>query len=135
MSEEKSGKPETDPMAAWKQMRDVWLDSWAKTMGETVASQDFARAMGQYMDTYFGIAGPVRKQIEEMTERYLQQMSLPTRGEVISLAQRLTHIEMRLDDLDAKADEILDRLKAMQAAPVSPAKPKRAARRRKEASP
>jgi polyhydroxyalkanoate synthesis regulator phasin len=45
-------------------------------------------------------------------EQYLQQMSLPTRKEVVSLAERLTKIEMRLDDLDAKLDEVLDHLKA-----------------------
>jgi polyhydroxyalkanoate synthesis regulator phasin len=44
-------------------------------------------------------------------EQYLQQMSLPTQSEVVSLAERLTTIEMRLDDMDEKLDEILDQLK------------------------
>ena len=45
-------------------------------------------------------------------EQYLQQMNLPTRTEVISMAERLTKIEMAMDDLDAKLDEVLDLLKA-----------------------
>jgi hypothetical protein len=39
-------------------------------------------------------------------------MNLPTRKEVISMAERLTKIEMAMDDLDAKLDEVLDRLPA-----------------------
>ena len=41
-------------------------------------------------------------------------MSLPTQSEVVSLAERLTTIEMRLDDVDAKLDEILDQLKVQK---------------------
>jgi hypothetical protein len=44
-------------------------------------------------------------------EQYLQQMSLPTRSQVISLAERLTNVEMAIQDLDEKLDELLDRVK------------------------
>ena len=56
--------------------------------------------------------GFVRKQVTSAMEQYLQQMNLPTRKEVIDLAERLTHIEMTIDDLDAKIDKVLDLLKA-----------------------
>jgi hypothetical protein len=50
-------------------------------------------------------------------EQYLRQMSLPTRSEVLSLAERITRMEMTLDDIEAKMDEALDLLKA-QGAPA-----------------
>ena len=56
----------------------------------------------------------VRRQVGEAMEQYLQQMSLPTQSEVVSLAERLTTIEMRLDDMDAKLDEVLDHVKGMK---------------------
>jgi hypothetical protein len=31
---------------------------------------------------------------------------MPSRTEVLSLSERLTNVELRLDDLDAKIDEI-----------------------------
>jgi len=37
---------------------------------------------------------------------------LPTRREVLSIAERMTNIEMRLDDVEAKIDQLLDLLKA-----------------------
>ncbi len=31
---------------------------------------------------------------------------MPSRADVVSIAERMTNIEMRLDDLDAKLDDI-----------------------------
>ena len=36
----------------------------------------------------------------------LQQLSLPSRQEVAALAERFTNMEIRLDDVDAKLDQI-----------------------------
>lgn len=41
---------------------------------------------------------------------------MPSRGEVVSQAQRLTHIELRLDAMQARLDELV-------AAPRQPATP------------
>jgi hypothetical protein len=35
----------------------------------------------------------------------LINLNMPTRDDIISLAERLTNIEMRLDDLEAKLEE------------------------------
>ncbi len=112
-----------DPFATWRPFQ----ETWAKTMGETVASEEFAKAMGQYIDNYMETAGPMRQQMEKAVERYFQQINLPTRSEVTGLAERLTNIEMRVDDLDSKLDEALDHLKAIREAlaGLSPARKKR----------
>ena len=44
--------------------------------------------------------------------RVLEQLSMPSRPDFIALAQRITNIEMRLDDMDAKLDQILKQSKA-----------------------
>lgn len=111
MSESKSEQTAFDPFAAWKPFQ----DAWAKAMSEAVNSEEFARLMGQYLDAYFQTSAPMRQQLEKWMELYLQQMNMPTRAEVIGLAERLTHLEMRVDDLDAKMDEALDQLKAIRA--------------------
>lgn len=99
---------------SWKQMQSIWMDGWSKMMGEAVGTEQFSKLMGQWMDMYFGWSGPMRKQIEEMTERALEQMNLPTRAEVATIGKRLTTVEMRLDDLDAKVDEALAHLGAIR---------------------
>jgi len=113
MSDEKS---KFDPFAPWKQFQGPMMDAWSKMMSAAVATEDFARVMGEYLDNYFEASAPMRKQFEAAMEKYQEGMNMPSRKEVIQLAERLTNIEMRLDDLEAKADQILDILKTMQGA-------------------
>ena len=43
-------------------------------------------------------------------DQTLANLSMPSRAEIISLAERMTQVEMRLDDMDAKLDRIADLL-------------------------
>ena len=120
MSEKQSEeKPEFDPFGQWVQFWDGWTKAWSGPMSETVASKGFAESMGQQLEGSLEATKLMRQQLGGMMQQFLQQMSLPTRQEVISLAERLTSLEMRMDDLDAKSDEILDLLKTMQESLIS----------------
>ncbi|HSG14827.1 MAG TPA: poly(R)-hydroxyalkanoic acid synthase subunit PhaE [Anaerolineae bacterium] len=114
MSEEKSEKSQADPMANMLQFYEQWTKTWANSMSETVANPRFAETMAKQTEGSLEFWSLVRRQVGEAMEQYLQQMSLPTQSEVVSLAERLTTIEMRLDDIDAKVDEVLDQLKRTQ---------------------
>jgi hypothetical protein len=105
-------KTEADPLAQMFQFYDSFAKSWSGVMSEAVASQSFAESMGQQLESSLDTMTMFRRQMSDLMEQYLQQMSLPTRKEVIGIAKRITHLEMALDDLDAKMDEILDLLKA-----------------------
>jgi hypothetical protein len=37
----------------------------------------------------------------------LEQFSLPSRQQIVALAERFTNLEMRLDDLDVKLDRLI----------------------------
>lgn len=100
-----------DPLAMWKEWQTASMSAWAKIMSETVSSEDFAQSMGQSLNDYLETTTPIREQVERAIEQYLQQMNMPSRQEVISIAQRLTNLEMRIDDLDAKVDDVLAALK------------------------
>jgi hypothetical protein len=114
MSEQNSGHPESDPFAPVVQFTDRWMKTWSNVMSEMVASESFATTMGEQIEGMLEASKLVRQQMKVSMEQYLQQMSLPSRDQILSLAERLTNIEMRLDDLDAKVDESLDRMKAIQ---------------------
>jgi ribosomal protein L12E/L44/L45/RPP1/RPP2 len=49
-------------------------------------------------------------------DTYLAQVNMPSRGEVVSLATRLTNIELRLDDMQAQLDDVLTAIRAVAAA-------------------
>ena len=95
-----------DPMDTWRQMRDNYLDAWAKAMVEAVNSDAYAKASGVMLDTYLSASTPLREATEKTMLQALQQLSMPSRADFISLADRLSNVEMRLDDMDAKLDRI-----------------------------
>jgi hypothetical protein len=112
MSEENPKNQQADPMANMMQFYEQWTQAWANSMSETVANPRFAETMAEQTEGSLEFWALVRRQVGEAMEQYLQQMGLPTQAEVVSLAERLTIIEMRLDDMDEKLDQILDQLKA-----------------------
>ena len=99
-----------DPMEPWREMRDVYLDAWSKTMVDMVNREDYAQASGAMLDTYLTVSIPFREVVEKAMLKTLEQLAMPSRADVISIADRMTNIEMRLDDMDAKLDKALARV-------------------------
>jgi polyhydroxyalkanoic acid synthase PhaR subunit len=106
MGEEAKGAKPFDPMEPWRGVRDVYLDAWAKSMVEMVNTEAYAQATGTMLDTYLTASAPFREAVEKAMLKTLEQLSMPTRADVVSIAERMTNIEMRLDDMDAKLDAI-----------------------------
>ena len=108
-----------DPREPWRGMRDVYLDAWAKTMVEMVNSEAYAQANGAMLDTYLSVSTPFREAIEKAMLKTLEQLAMPSRADIVSIAERMTNIEMRLDDMDAKLDNIQRLVAKSGAAPRS----------------
>jgi len=106
-----SQKPEItdtlDPFGTLRALRDVNLEAWSKIMIDLVNSEAYSRATSQWLDTYLTLSQPLQRVIETTMTQVLAGLNMPTRAEVTSLAERMTNIEIRLDDLDAKLDDIL----------------------------
>ena len=108
---EKDEKQPGDPFAQMVQFYDDWTKTWAGAASETVSSKSFADSMAQQLESTLSTAQLMRRQMSQIMEQSLQQMSLPTRQQVVGLAERITNLEMRLDDMEAKLDEVLDLLR------------------------
>lgn len=102
------GKP-LDPFEAWRQMRNIGLEAWAKAMTEAVNSEEYAKASGAMLDAYLTASIPLREMLEKAMTHALEQMNMPTRADFVSVAERLTQVELRLDDMDAKLDDLAKR--------------------------
>jgi hypothetical protein len=94
-------------------MRDASMQSWSKLMIDFVNSEAYSQATGQWLDTYLTMSQPFQRVIEKTTTQALTGLNMPVRSDVISLAERLTNVEMRLDDLDAKLDDILRAIRSL----------------------
>jgi polyhydroxyalkanoic acid synthase PhaR subunit len=105
MSQKSDEQQAFDPFGAWKSMRDSGMDAWSKMMIQLVNNESYAQASGTMLDAWLTTSAPFRKALESTMTQVLTQLNMPTRTDITSLAERLTHIEMRLDDLEAKLDE------------------------------
>jgi len=108
---EKDEKTQADPFAQMVQFYDDWTKTWAGAASEMVSSKDFANSVGQQLESTLSMTQLMRRQMSEVMEQSLQQMSLPTRKQIVDIAGRMTNIEMRLDDIEARLDEVLDLLR------------------------
>jgi hypothetical protein len=105
MSEKNDAYNPFDPTGMFKTMRDANLDAWSKMMIQLVNTDAYAQATGTMLDAWLSSSMPFRKMIETTMTQVLTNLQMPTRGDVTNLAERLTNIEMRLDDLDAKLEQ------------------------------
>jgi hypothetical protein len=94
-----------DPTGLFKGLREANMDAWSKMMIQLVHTDAYARATGAMLDAWLSSSVPFRKALEAAMAQVLAGLNMPTRADVTGLAERLTHIEMRLDDLEAKLEE------------------------------
>jgi hypothetical protein len=103
-----------DPFESFRGMRNAYLDAMSKTMIDAVNTETYAQATGAMLDYFLGASAPFREALDKSMVQALQQLSLPSRQELAALAERFTNLEMRVDDLDAKLDRILNALRDLR---------------------
>ena len=87
---------ESDPMAALRDLRDIYLSAWAKTMTETVNSEAYAKTTGAMLDTYLTASAPIREAAEKAMLHTLQQLGMPSRLDFVGLAERAGELARNL---------------------------------------
>jgi hypothetical protein len=133
MSDKQPSVNPFDP-SSWRDARDTYMDAWSKAMVATVNSDQYAKAAGTILDSYLTASGPLREVLEKSMLKVLEQLSMPSRQDFMALAERFTHIEMRLDDMDAKLDRLVKQTAAEPARrstpPTTSARKKRSSAKR-----
>jgi predicted dinucleotide-binding enzyme len=118
MSAEDKNTTPVDPFEAFREMRDSYLDAMSKVIIDAVNSEEYAQATGTLLSSSLKAAAPFREVLDKAMAAALQQSSMPSRQEVASLAGRFTNVEMRLDDMEAKLDRIVELCSAAQTVPA-----------------
>src|ERR1700730_13704804 len=94
-----------DPFGTLRAMRDANLETWSKLMIDLVNSEAYSQATSQWLDTYLTMSQPFQRAIETTMTQVLTGLNMPTRADVTRLAERMTNVEMLLDDLDAQQSQ------------------------------
>jgi len=100
------GAPGFDVIEQLRQARDQGMDAWAKATLRVTSSEPYLRVTGLLLQPGLLATALVRNSTEKAMSELLARLNMPSREEVLSLSQRLTRIEVVLDDLSAAVDEV-----------------------------
>jgi len=107
-------KKESSVLGMLREVRDTGMQAWAEAAKVIASSNPFLRLQNLMLQPGLLAAGMMRKTTEAGMAQLLGQLNLPSRGDVLSLSTRMTHIEATLDDLGAA----LEALRPAAARPV-----------------
>jgi hypothetical protein len=100
------GAPGFDVIEQLRKMRDQGMDTWAKAAIRLTSSGPYQRMSGIFLQPGLLATALVRNSTEKAMSDLLARLNMPSRAEVLSLSQRLTRIEVVLDDLSAAVDAV-----------------------------
>src|SRR5580698_5221828 len=86
-----------DPVALWQNMIGEMEKGFNALAGQAMASPQFSKAVNQVG----GATAGAQKQFGEFMEKYLLSMNLPSRAQMVGMAERMQSIEGQLSEIKA----------------------------------
>jgi SMC interacting uncharacterized protein involved in chromosome segregation len=114
----------SDPVALWQKMIGEMEKGFNAFANRTMASPEFSKTMNQAG----GAAAGAQKQLGDFMEKYLVSMNMPSRAQMVGMAERLQSIENQLNEIKALMVQINAKVGGAQPAASSPSKPPRTKR-------
>src|SRR6202166_2663696 len=107
-----------DPAVIWQTMIGEMEKGFNAFANQAMASPQFSKVVNQVG----GVTAGAQKQLGDLMEKYLLSMNLPSRAQMVSMAERLASIEGQLNEIKA----LLHQVHGQSAAPGSshPAAPR-----------
>ncbi len=86
-----------DPVALWQHMIGEMEKGFNAFANQAIASPQFSKVANQVG----GVAAGAQKQLGDLMEKYLLGMNLPSRTQMVGMAERLASIEAQLNEIKA----------------------------------
>jgi hypothetical protein len=112
-----------DPVALWQKMLGEMEKGFNSIANQALASPQFSKAMNQAG----GVTAGAHKQLGDLMEKYFISMNMPSRSQMVGIAERLQAIEGHLNDIKLLLQEIQKQTIAVRPA-SAPARPPRTRR-------
>jgi SMC interacting uncharacterized protein involved in chromosome segregation len=84
-----------DPVAMWQNMIGEMEKGFNSFANQAMSSPEFSKVMNQVG----GATAGAQKQLGEWMEKYLVSMNLPSRAQMVGMAERLQSIEAQLSEI------------------------------------
>ena len=91
-----------DPVALWQNMIVEMEKGFNAFANQAMASPEFSKVVNQVG----GATAGAQKQLGELMEKYLLTMNLPSRAQMVGMAERLQSIEGQLNEIKAMLHQI-----------------------------
>src|SRR4051794_10518129 len=91
-----------DPVALWQTMIGEMEKGFNAFANQAMSSPEFSRVMNQAG----GASAGAQKQFAELMEKYLLSMNMPSRAQMVGMAERLQSIEGQLNEIKAMLHQI-----------------------------
>ena len=115
-----------DPAAIWQNMIGEMEKGFNSFANQAMASPEFSKVMNQVG----GVTAGAQKQLGELMEKYLVSMNLPSRAQMVSMAERLQSIEGQLNEIKAMLNAMNSNAAASAGRYAGATKPPRTSARR-----
>ena len=92
----------SDPIALWQKMVGEMEKGFNAFANQTMSSPEFSKAMNQAGNVSAG----AQKQFGDLMEKYLLNMNLPSRAQMVGMAERLQNIEGQLNEIKAMLQQM-----------------------------
>jgi SMC interacting uncharacterized protein involved in chromosome segregation len=87
----------TDPVAIWQNMMGEMEKGFNAFATKAMETPEFSKVVNQVG----GVSAGAQKQLGDMMEKYLLTMNLPSRAQMVGMAERLQGIEGQLNEIKA----------------------------------
>jgi hypothetical protein len=110
-----------DPVAVWQTMIGEMEKGFNAFANQAMASPEVSKVVNQVG----GISAGAQKQIGDLMEKYLVGMNLPSRAQMVAMAERLQSIEGQLNEIKALLHQVHHNSAAPEGgAPAAPKPPR-----------
>ena len=86
-----------DPVAMWQNMIGEMEKGFNSFANQAMASPEFSKVVNQVG----GVSAGAQKQLGDLMEKYLVSMNLPSRAQMVGMAERLQSMEGQLNEIKA----------------------------------
>src|SRR6202789_3597253 len=113
-----------DPVAIWQTMIGEMEKGFNAFANQAMASPQFSKVVNQVG----GATAGAQKQLGELMEKYLLTMNLPSRAQMVGMAERLQSIEGQLNEIKALLRQVHNNSAAPEGGYAAAPKPPRTRR-------
>jgi hypothetical protein len=91
-----------DPVVLWQTMLGEMEKGFNAFANQAMATPEFSKVVNQVG----GVTAGAQKQLGDLMEKYLAGMNLPSRAQMVSMAERLQSIEGQLNEIKALLHQV-----------------------------